>query len=158
MTLLNSHYLPNAFQSSEIALRITGLTPEVGLFLANGFDGLNLWENGNENEADSVDWTDKCSWTLEWEVQMSDVGPWGIIVNSLISVEWKVILAILGPFFFNVCKKSKTSRNSKLVRVPTCLAVENRDSSDGYRERKDELTFPQDWKIKVPTQTDFELG
>lgn len=55
MTLLNSYYVSNAFQSSETALRVIGLPPEVRLFLANRLDGLNLWENGNENEADRVD-------------------------------------------------------------------------------------------------------
>lgn len=39
--------------------------------------------------------TDKCYWTLEWEVQVSDVGGWGITVDSLISVEWEVTWAIL---------------------------------------------------------------
>lgn len=55
MTLLNSHYTPNASQSSGIALGMVGLAPEVGLFLANWLDGLKLWANGNEHEADRVD-------------------------------------------------------------------------------------------------------
>lgn len=101
--------------------------------------------------------TDKCYWTLEWEVQMSDVGGWGNTVDSLINMEWKVTSAIL--VLLVLVQRAKQAVTLNQLQRQCVLLLETEIAEMTVEEEKMNFSlFHRIEKKKIPPQTDFELG